>query len=533
MKKIICLSVLVVICACQGNDSKSNRIPVAEAGENRTVSIEQLIELDGSGSVDPDGDGLTFEWSISQKPEGAEPVFADTDSPHPIFIAYEKGDYWFQLRVYDGKVWSEPDYVQITAEAGVFEPEAGITVVPDAPGINDNVYVSGATSTDPNNDPLNFFWDLVLSPLPVEFAPYLRGFFFTVNAPRDSLYRFALRVDDSKHSSDYAYAEIKVANTPPVVDAGEDVELNGSTPPYGTYLNASASDADGDALTYEWFIYRAPSGSNANISNPGVKDPLFTTDLPGFYVLRFRAYDGKEWSVPDYITLCKGTGCSAYLSESVTITNHSISLHPYFNATAGKYSANLLTSGLDIQFPEGLANTTERWVVLDCPPGTQITALDPNVPQSTTIIFEGDINMMNSFCLLRFESDTLNYQNNITYITSSSDTDTDLSVNFVNSSPEVFGEDIVFTMDPARVFQRIPLVISASDPDGDNLNYHWSIVSKPLNSQAFFSSDTNRPDPILYAGKDKDALGEYTIRVIVEDTLGGSAMRDIKLTVGE
>ncbi len=535
MKRVIyCFTIFTVLFSACNGEKRKNTPPVAEAGENRVISVDQLVELDGSQSMDAEGDYLLFEWLVIQRPEGAEPVIADMDSSNPVFMAYETGDYWFQLRVFDGELWSEPDMVQITAKADAFEPEARIEVVPEKPKKNESVFVSGAKSVDPNNNPLNFYWDVLNSPHAIEFNPLLRGFFFVASGNHDSLYRFALMVDDARFTSDYAFSDIVVANTPPVVSAGHDVELNGSEAPYGVYLNGTGSDADGDNLVYEWFIYRAIEGSNANISNQGIKDPLFTTDMQGFYVLRFRAYDGREWSVPDYITLCKGAPCSSFLADyKVTISQNSVALHPFFNATTGRYTANLSTSSLSISYPSGSGGTEERWVVLWCPADTYVTVLDPNLPQSTTVTFEGGINMVNSHCVLRFESDSLGYDGNLTYIISSSDTDTDLLVNFVNAAPQVESSDISYKYDNTRVFQRIPLSITASDADGDSLNYHWSLVSKPERAQAFFSSESNRPNPILYAGKEKDALGEYTLRVIVEDTLGGSTQRDIKVTVVE
>lgn len=523
---------IILVSGCSGNDKK-NTPPIANAGADRTVSIEELVELDGSLSSDPDGDRLSYEWTLVSQPEGAAPVFADAYLVHPIFIAYEKGDYWFSLRVFDGKDWSEPDQVQVKAEASAFEPTAKITVTPETPKKGEPVYVSGKTSTDPNNDPLNYYWDVVLSPHSLNITPFSQNFFFSPEATSGALYRFALRVDDARFASDYAYADIRIANTPPVVNAGADVQLNGSEPPYYAGLNANASDADGDSLTYEWIVLRSVTGSNPRLSNPNILDPLFTTDREGFYVLRFRAFDGISWSIPDYITLCKGTGCpdNSWVYIETAPDQHTLDLHPYFDSTSGRYSAYFTASSLTIIKP---ADANElRWVVLWCPTGTDVTVLDPQNPANSNITFKGDINMVNSFCILRLEADFGQYSNDHTYIKSSSDTSSNLMVNFVNASPVVSGEDVTFTIYPNRVFQRIPLSITAEDPDGDTLGYYWSIVSKPVRSQAFFSSDSNRPDPVLYAGKEKDALGEYTIRVIVEDTLGGSAVKDIKLTIKE
>lgn len=42
-----------------------NRSPVAEAGTNQTVSSGSRVTLDGTGSYDPDGDSITYQWRQS------------------------------------------------------------------------------------------------------------------------------------------------------------------------------------------------------------------------------------------------------------------------------------------------------------------------------------------------------------------------------------------------------------------------------------------------------------------------------------
>ena len=39
--------------------------PVADAGTDQTVYVNDTVHLDGSGSSDVDGDSLTFTWSFS------------------------------------------------------------------------------------------------------------------------------------------------------------------------------------------------------------------------------------------------------------------------------------------------------------------------------------------------------------------------------------------------------------------------------------------------------------------------------------
>jgi len=86
--------------------------PVADAGPDQTVSTTEggiaQVTLDGSGSSDPDGDELTYEWTWSI---GGDTYNATGINPT---IALPIGEHIIQLIVNDGTIDSEPDYVEIT-----------------------------------------------------------------------------------------------------------------------------------------------------------------------------------------------------------------------------------------------------------------------------------------------------------------------------------------------------------------------------------------------------------------------------------
>ena len=105
----------------------TNTPPVADAGEDQVVIEEHTVYLDGSGSYDPDGLPLTYHWS---GPSGI--VFSDSTAVDPSFIAPlvdEDTVFTISLIVFDGELYSDPDYVDITVLNSV-PPTADFSAFP-------------------------------------------------------------------------------------------------------------------------------------------------------------------------------------------------------------------------------------------------------------------------------------------------------------------------------------------------------------------------------------------------------------------
>jgi len=90
-------------------------------------------------------------------------------------------------------------------------------------------------------------------------------------------------------------------NNPPVADAGEDQTVIVDTT---TLMEGSATDPDGDPIVgWLWSMDSAPEGSSPLIEWPNQSDPLFLGDITGDYVLSLLAFDGTDWSEPDFVTI--------------------------------------------------------------------------------------------------------------------------------------------------------------------------------------------------------------------------------------
>jgi hypothetical protein len=98
--------------------SSLNMAPTAEAGPDQLVLSGSLVVLDGSGSTDPEGDPLTYEWSFINSPEAGDPPLSDPTGAVTTFVALFDGQYEVQLDVADAIGPGEPDTVIITAGTG-------------------------------------------------------------------------------------------------------------------------------------------------------------------------------------------------------------------------------------------------------------------------------------------------------------------------------------------------------------------------------------------------------------------------------
>ena len=94
-----------------------NSPAIADAGSDKSVLVGEQADLDGSESSDPDGDPISYAWSLVSSPDGSTATLSEAASANPSLVPDVAGDYEILLLVHDGTHHSNPDTVVVTAQS--------------------------------------------------------------------------------------------------------------------------------------------------------------------------------------------------------------------------------------------------------------------------------------------------------------------------------------------------------------------------------------------------------------------------------
>jgi predicted aspartyl protease len=364
----------------------ANSAPVADAGVDQSVATGTMVTLDGSASLDADGDSISYQWSLTTVPSSSGALLSNTTSAAPTFTADKDGVYTAELIVNDGTVDSTAVMVTITAATTNSAPTANA-------GSNQNVEtgssvsLDASASSDPDGDTLTYLWSLTTVPgTSSATLSNSTGQSVTFPADQDGTYIAQLIVNDGTVDSPAVTVTITATttNAKPVANAGADQSV---VFPATVNLDGSAStDADEDGLSYTWFFVSKPTASSAALDNALVVNPSFTADIEGSYVLSLVVNDGAVDSDADNITIIAsepniapvadpGPNRAAIVGDTVVLDG-SASTDANYDAltyvwelvsvpsTSGAFLSN--TTGLSVDFPADVAGVyTARLTVND------------------------------------------------------------------------------------------------------------------------------------------------------------------------
>lgn len=243
------------------------------------------VTLDGSGSIDVDGDQLTYTWAFTTKPQDSTATLANPNAVNPTFTIDKAGTYVVSLMVNDGTVDSQPDTVAISTLNSAPVANAG----PDQSAyVNDTVTLDGSGSTDVDGDLLTYTW------------------------------AFTTKPQNSNATLSDVHAVNPTFTIQSIILIGSTVQLDGS----------QSYDPEGDDITYQWSLVSIPAGSNATLSNADTTTPAFVADVRGEYVIQLVVMDDTMQSTPDTVVVSfenvkpvadAGTSQSVYIGDTVTL----------------------------------------------------------------------------------------------------------------------------------------------------------------------------------------------------------------------
>jgi PKD repeat protein len=453
-----------------------NHPPVANAGKDQQVKVGDLVTLDGRNSYDPDGDLITYRWTITETPLGSVAALSNPTSVVPTFVPDKSGDYIIALTVNDGKLDSIPDSVVIIAARPNVAPTA--IAGPDQSVVTGSqVFLDGRGSYDPDGDPLTYRWQIISSPIgSTAFLDNPSSPTPTFIADKNGQYMILLTVNDGWLDSlpDDVVVISARPNAPPVTYAGDDQTVSRSK--MISLDGTGSSDPDNDPLTYNWSIVSRPEGSQSQFDDPTSPTPKILADKEGDYVFRLVVYDGRLYSDPDTVV--------------VRVVNDP----PIANAgpdKAGVVGGPVTLDGSGSSDPNG-DPLTYQWTLKTVPVGSTASI---NNPTSITPTFTPDV----------AGKYTIQLVVNDGRVDSSPDT-VIISAIMPNRDP------VANPGGPYSGFVGVPVQFNgsgSSDPDGDPLTFSWQFGDRGTGS---------RVNPThIYSN-----AGTYTVTLRVEDGRGGS-----------
>jgi PKD repeat protein len=259
-----------------------NIAPVAEAGADKDVSVNQRTELWGS-AIDADGQAVAaWQWTVDSAPAGSSPYLSNANGRNLDFMADVAGDYVLSLTASDGTSWSAPDQVTIHVSE-LLPPAAKATARVTSGSAPLSVRFDGSGSSDPQGEGLTYEWNFGDESVPSADASPQHVY----QTPGD--YTATLTVYDSLGQYDFDSVNITATepNNPPTVYAGG-MPASGTAPLTVTF-SASGTDPEGGTLTYAWSFGDGYSGTGQN--------PVHTYTSSGTFVAALTVSDGTYHAV--------------------------------------------------------------------------------------------------------------------------------------------------------------------------------------------------------------------------------------------
>lgn len=289
-----------------------NRAPQAQINAPLEAAVGETITLDGSASSDPDGDVISFLWSL-QAPAGSQAVPVDASAAMTEFTASVAGVYIVSLVVNDGLLDSEVVSASINVTGGNNAPV--LDSIGDRTVTLGSQVVINLSASDPDGDILRFF----LNPLPLfegaSFNAVTGEFTFRPSSlePAQRVIRFGVSDRAASDSEDITITVVEDPQGGVTRFSGQVVDaVDGVTPVVGAMVMVGGintfTDADGrfellGIPAGEQLVMILPQEANPAPDGQGYASAQFTLGMipnvsnQGFAAFRLARLNGESTMV--------------------------------------------------------------------------------------------------------------------------------------------------------------------------------------------------------------------------------------------
>ncbi|XXF78940.1 myxosortase-dependent M36 family metallopeptidase [Myxococcaceae bacterium GXIMD 01537] len=483
--------------------------PVAEAGAAQTVQeytvsggtyTPTVVTLNGAGSFDPDGTGtLTYAWT---QLAGPTVTLSDATVASPTFSASISEDtiFTFQLAVHDGIEPSIAKQVQVLMRNTNRAPTALAGVLNNGPNSVDersgSVTLDASGSTDPDGEELAFTWEQTEGPeVKLDDPTSATPTFTPPEVTADTRFSFELVADDGIDASEGSTITITVrqVDRAPTADAGPDQQVKARST---VTLAGTASDPDGDALSYAW---TQTEGTAVTLTGGDTATPSFTAPnvKQGTERLRFNLVASANGtpSLPNTVDVI----VSRDNRKPVAGSNGSITADERSAVTVSGTATDADGDALTYHWTQVGGPT----VALNGANTAELSFTAPDVLADTTLVFRLVV------------SDDLE---------AGAAHDVAVTVKNVNRAPSAHAEAI----GTGKRGNSITLTAAgSSDPDGQALTYKWAQTGGPSVELVSANSAV-----ATFIAPRADVGSEATFEVTVTDADGVATKSQVSVSLG-
>ncbi|MGF1874558.1 C25 family cysteine peptidase [Photobacterium frigidiphilum] len=195
--------------AYQGQIQVEGDAPQARVIENITAQAHQWVALDGTKSVVPEGNQVTYLWQQVAGPK-VRIDYADSRYAYAITPNYSSV-LKFKLTITDQTGASDSAIQTITVKGVEDSNKAPIAVVKDAmSGTNQWTALDGTQSSDPDGKIVSYHWSQVSGPkTEIAYPDSKYAYTFTPNAENTLAFKLTVTDNEGKTSSSVAKVMVK------------------------------------------------------------------------------------------------------------------------------------------------------------------------------------------------------------------------------------------------------------------------------------------------------------------------------------